>query len=90
MYRSSIHTSIQVYLSSACYAQGPVNGSKTAYAVYRCPQGTCNLGKKARIKNTIVQENICWSSGADKKAEEEETNDSNMNRAGRLELKGCD
>lgn len=48
-------TCIQVYLSSVCYAQGPVNGSKTAYTVYQCPEGTCNLRGKARIKNTIVQ-----------------------------------
>lgn len=46
------------------------------------------MGKQEKEHDST--ENIYQSSDADKRAEEEETNDSNKNRAGTLELKGCD
>lgn len=67
--------------------QGPINGSKKGISVpSRNLQSSCkNYTHNSRREYLIVKRN-----DADKRAEEKETNESNMIRAGRLEPGNCD
>lgn len=67
----------------------PIADSKTKYEVHQCPRGTCSLVGYARMKHTTVEGGSkSLKNDADKRAEEEETNEKNKIRS-RLELEEC-